>query len=89
MPKVVFTSNLKRHIDVPEMHVDAATVREALDAVFASNELLRGYIVDEQHRLRKHMVIFVDGAPVKDREQLNDPVAATSEVYVMQALSGG
>jgi hypothetical protein len=26
---------------------------------------LRGYIVDDQDRLRTHMVIFVDGQPVK------------------------
>ena len=89
MPRVVFTSNLKRHVDCPDAQVDGATVRQALDAVFAAHDQLRGYVVDEQQRLRTHMVVFVDGRPIKDRETLSDPVEPTSEVYVMQALSGG
>ena len=89
MPRVVFTSNLKRHTECPETMVCGGTVREALDAVFARNERLRGYVLDDQGRLRTHMVIFVDGQPVKDLEQLSDAVVPSSEIFVMQALSGG
>jgi molybdopterin synthase sulfur carrier subunit len=39
--------------------------------------------------VRKHMNVFVDGRQVRDRERLGDPVDAASEIYVMQALSGG
>ena len=45
-------------------------------------------MVEGQGRLRANMVIFVDGEAVKDRLALSDPVRETSEVYVMQALSG-
>jgi len=89
MPRLVFTANLQRHVECPEAEVAAATVAEALEAVFAEHQPLRGYVVDEQGRLRKHMVVFVDGQPVKDRQRLSDAVAPTSEIYVMQALSGG
>ena len=34
-------------------------------------------------------MVLVDGQPVKDREELSDPVDAAGEIYVMQALSGG
>jgi hypothetical protein len=64
-------------------------VREVLDRVFADNPPLRGYVVDERGVLRKHMTVFVDGAQVIDREHLSDAVSPRSEVYVMQALSGG
>ena len=47
------------------------------------------YIVDEHGALRPHVNIFVDGAPVRDREGLADAVGADSEVVIMQALSGG
>jgi sulfur carrier protein ThiS len=50
---------------------------------------LRGYILDDQNRLRRHVVVFVNGEPVHDREQLSDAVQPSSEVFVMQALSGG
>ena len=64
-------------------------MREALDAVFATRPRARGYVLDEHGALRPHMAVFVDGAPVRDREALSDPLGAGSEVFVMQALSGG
>ena len=89
MPTVVFTPNLKRHVDCPTESVDGATVRAVLDAVFAANPRLRGYVLDDQGALRKHMSVFVDGQQIADRAQLSDAVKPASEIYVMQALSGG
>jgi hypothetical protein len=60
-----------------------------LDAVFAANPRARGYVLDDQGELRRHMTVFVDGAVLRDRVRLSDPVAPDGEVYVMQALSGG
>jgi sulfur-carrier protein len=89
MPTVHFTANLTRHVSCPTVHVDGATVAEVLEAVFEQNPRLRSYVLDEQGAVRKHMNVFVDGQQVRDRERLGDPVSAASEVYVMQALSGG
>ena len=89
MATVTFTPNLERHVECPTTSVDGATVRAVLDRVFAENPRLRGYVVDETGALRRHMLIFIDGQQIEDREKLSDPVRPTSEVYVMQALSGG
>ena len=89
MPRIVFTPHLQRHLACPPQTVAAGTVREALEQVFSANEPLRGYIVDERFRLRKHVVIFVDNRPIADRERLSDSVGPASEIYVLQALSGG
>ena len=89
MATVVFTQNLKRHVECPTEIVAGDTVRAVLDAVFADNPRLRGYVLDDQGTLRHHMMVFVDGEPISDRARLSDPVRAASEVYVMQALSGG
>jgi molybdopterin synthase sulfur carrier subunit len=89
MPRVLFTPNLKRHVDCPDTKVEGKNVRDALEAVFAQHPALRGYVVDDQGRLRTHMVIFVDGKNLKDRDGLSDVVNSDSEIYVMQALSGG
>jgi molybdopterin synthase sulfur carrier subunit len=86
---VVFTQNLKRHVECPDVSAPGASVREVLDRVFADHPRMRGYVVDEQGALRKHMVIFIDGRQIDDRQQLSDPVLPGSELYVMQALSGG
>jgi sulfur-carrier protein len=57
--------------------------------VFAANPEARGYVLDDQSTLRKHITIFVDGRIVSDRVCLSDAVSETSTVYVFQALSGG
>ena len=89
MADVAFTPNLQRHVECPRRDAPGDTVREVLDGVFADNPRLRGYIVDERGALRRHMVVFVDGRQISDRERLSDRVGPRSEVYVMQALSGG
>lgn len=89
MPKVAFTSNLKRHVACPEASVEGATVRDALDRVFSDHPSLRGYVLDDQGRLRKHVAVFVNGRMVEDRTGLGDAVGAEDEIFVMQALSGG
>lgn len=89
MARVTFTANLERHLACPPVEAAGATVREVLDRVFAENEPARGYVLDDQAALRKHMAIFVDGLLVRDRAELSDPVRDDSEIYIMQALSGG
>ena len=89
MPHVRFTQNLERHVTVAPADVPGATVREALEAVFRGNPRLRGYVLDDQGRLRRHVMVFVDGDQVHDRDGLSDAVEASSELFVMQALSGG
>jgi hypothetical protein len=86
---VVFTPNLRRHVECPTEEVAGETVRAVLDVVFRQNPRLRGYVLDDQGALRRHMIIFVDGTQIDDRDKLSDPVRAASEIYVMQALSGG
>ena len=89
MARVNFTQNLERHVDCPTCEVEARTVREALDAVFVRYPLLRGYVVDDQGAVRKHMAIFLNGAQIRDRATQSDPLAPDSDLYVLQALSGG
>lgn len=89
MISVVFTENIQRHVACPPTKVQGCTVGEVLDRVFAGNTKARGYVLDEQGAVRKHMVVFVNGTPIRDRANLSDPVTDGSEVYVMQALSGG
>ncbi len=89
MAKVTFTPNLMRHVDCPSVNVNGSTVREVLARIFTDNPRLKSYVVDEQFTLRRHMGIIVDGEIVMDRKRLSDPVESNSEVFVLQALSGG
>ena len=89
MVRVTFTANLQRHLSCPPVEVPGTTVREVLDRVFAENEPARGYVLDDQAALRKHMAVFVNGQQIRDRVGLTDAVPENAEVYVLQALSGG
>lgn len=89
MAHVTFTQNIQRHVSCPAVEVAGATVREVLDTVFAGNHQARSCALDEQGGLRQHIVVFIDGAAVRDRTGLSDAVSTETEVYVFQALSGG
>ncbi len=89
MARVIFTANLRRHVDCPETSAEGASVREVLEGVFQSQQRLRGYVLDDQAALRRHMGVIVDGVSLRDRVRLSDPVKPASVIYVLQALSGG
>jgi sulfur carrier protein ThiS len=89
MAHLFFAASIQRHVVVPERNVAARSVNEALAAAFAYEPRLRGYILDDQGSLRRHLAIFVDGRPVRDRQHLSDAVEEASRIYVVQALSGG
>ena len=89
MAKVVFTPNMQRHVWCPEAEAPGRTVLEVLENVFSENLQVRSYVLDDQSGLRKHMTIFIDGRRIRDRAKLSDPVAESSTIHVLQALSGG
>ena len=89
MAKVVFTPNIQRHVVCPDTEVAGGTVSEVLEQVFAANPQARGYVLDDQSALRKHITIFIDGHVIHDRMKLSDAVGESSRIYVLQALSGG
>ena len=69
--------------------VPGDTARAAIDVYLARHPAVRPYLFDEQGVLRQHVVIFIDGVQTRDRKLLADPLSSDSEIYVMQALSGG
>jgi len=89
MAHVVFTSHLLRHVRCPESTVPGNTLAAVLQGLFDAQPQVRDYVLDEQGELRKHVVVFIDGRRALDRERLTDPVGEASEIYVLQALTGG
>ena len=89
MPTVSFTANLRRHVDCPAATVPGTTVAECLAAYFAVHPQVRSYVLDEQARIRRHVAVFVGSEQLRDPAQQSDSVSATTQITVMQALSGG
>lgn len=89
MPRLIFTQQLRRFTEVPEIESDAHSLGQALEAAFAVNPALRGYVLDDQSHLRPHVAVFIDGRRLRDRGTLDVALPADGTVYVFQALSGG
>jgi len=89
MPQVRFTPHRRLHLELTERSYPGNTVAAVLRGAFADFPKLRGYLLDDQDRLRKHVTVFVNGTPVRDRNALTDAVGESDEVFVFQALSGG
>lgn len=89
MPRVSFTAHLRKVAPPEPVVADGTTVGAVLAEVFAGSPRLAGYVLDDQGRLRKHVCVFVDGTRLSSGAALDHPVTATSEIHVLQALSGG
>ncbi len=90
MPTVKFTYALKRFF--PGLDTTPAkgkTLAEIINEMENNYPGVRSYVLDEQGSLRRHVNIFIDGTLIKDRTALSDTFSENSEIYIMQALSGG
>ena len=90
MSTVKFTRALKRFFPSLEpIEIQGQSISEVIDQVEKIHPGIRDYILDNQGQVRKHVNVFVDGVMIADRETLSDTVESNSEIYIMQALSGG
>ncbi|MBL8301071.1 MAG: MoaD/ThiS family protein [Rhodanobacteraceae bacterium] len=95
MPTLVLASALARWLPAAagseyRIDVEATNLHDALGSAFAQYPALRGYVLDEQGRIRHHVAVFIDGQALKDKSGLSAAaLGAHSEIYLLQALSGG
>lgn len=90
MPTVNFTYALKRfYPDLDTIEIKASDVKTVVQTIDQTYPGIKNYLLDDQGSLRKHVNIFVDGTLISDRTTLLDQLKPDSEVYIMQALSGG
>ena len=89
MATVHFTRWLAGIAPDEPVKIEGQTVGAVLDRLFAQNATARNYVLDEQGQLRKHVCIFLDGERLAHDAALAASLRPQSEIYVMQALSGG
>lgn len=90
MPTVKFTYALKRFFpglkDTPAKGIILTDILQEIEADYPG---ITSYILDEQGKLRRHVNIFINGTMIPDRTKLSNEVEEKSEIYIIQALSGG
>jgi molybdopterin converting factor small subunit len=84
--RVHIPSALRSYTDRAETEASGTTLAALLVDLDRRYPGIRFRMVDEQERIRRHIRIFVNGEQVRE---LSQPLAATDEVVIVQALSGG
>lgn len=67
------------------VELQAATVREMMDALEARWPGMRDRLCDERPAVRRHINVFVEGR----RARLDTPLRPGADVFVLTAISGG
>ena len=68
-----------------ELQLDGATVAEVLEALEREHPGTRGWILDEQGRIREHINVFVN----KEYGREDTSVTSSDRLHVIPAISGG
>jgi len=90
MPTIKFTYALKRFFPkLKDTPAAGNTLAEIFKEIETNYPGLQSYVLDERGSLRRHVNIFIDGKMINDRSKLTDAFTSNSEIYIMQALSGG
>ena len=84
--KVLIPSSLRSYTERSQAEARGATLAAVLADLDRQYAGIRFRVIDEQDRVRRHIRIFVNGQQVRE---LSQPLRATDEVVIVQALSGG
>ena len=84
--KVLIPGALRSYTEKGETEAGGATLAAVLADLERQYPGIRFRMIDEQDRIRRHIRIFVNGGQVRE---LSQPLNATDEVVIVQALSGG
>lgn len=68
-----------------QLEIEAATVRELLDALDRCWPGMRDRLCDSTPRIRRHVNVFVDG----ERAALETVLRSGAKVFIVTAISGG
>lgn len=72
-----------------ELEAPAATLLEALQALWVACPGIRDRVVTEQGQIREHINVFVGNEDVRYTGGLTTPIPPGVEISIVPALSGG
>lgn len=85
MAIVTLRAPLKDLAGEHEVEIPGDTVGEVIRALEAQHPKLRGWILDEQGHVRRHVNVFVNG----ERMAEDAGVSPTDRLHVLASISGG
>jgi len=88
--KVVIPTPLRRYTAGTDVvHLEASTVKDAIDALDTKFPGIRSGICEASGSLRRFINIYVDGEDVRFLQDLATPVRDGAEIAIVPAIAGG
>lgn len=84
--KVLIPSALRSYTESGEVEACGATLTDVLADLDRRYPGIRFRMIDEQQRIRPHIRFFFDDRQLRE---LSQPLRASGELIIVQALSGG
>jgi len=72
-----------------QVSVEAKTVGEALDALFAKHDRLKAQLLTPDGRLRSFVNVYVNEDDARDKQGLATPVKSGDVILIVPAIAGG
>jgi molybdopterin converting factor small subunit len=85
MATINLRAPLKERAGTSSIDVSGSTVIEAISELEREVPAIRGYLMDEQGKIRRHVNVFVDGEQAKS----SDPLPESARIDIIQAITGG
>ena len=85
MPVVRLRAPLSELTGGTRHEVEGTTIQAALRNLEARHPVVRGWVLDEQSRIRVHINVFVNG----ERRDEESTVSAEDVLFVLPAITGG
>lgn len=72
-----------------EISVEAATLREAIDAIESQNQGFKSRLLNSAGELNRSAVVFVNEEDVRFLQKLDTPLKSGDEVLIVPMAAGG
>jgi molybdopterin synthase sulfur carrier subunit len=90
MVQVNFTSHLEVFFPtLKSQKVEAQTLSELFSNLNQLYPGISSYLIEDNGEIRKHVNVFLDGVLIENKSKKNQSLEGISEVFILQALSGG
>lgn len=84
-PLRIFSGGLQQ----VEIRSSPATVRDALEILWAAYPGIRDRVINEEGQLREHINVFVGNENIRYTGDFSTPLPAEAEISIIPAVSGG
>lgn len=85
MATIALRAPLRQRVGASTVDAEGETVAEVLRDLEARSPAIKGWVLDEQGEVRRHVNVFLNGEPASEQ----DPVGRDDRIDIIHAITGG